>query len=60
MSTLSKGGQMPGAGSELKIPMFGQGDVSALLYTFTGNVGNFILVAFTLISVLGWSPELVF
>ena len=45
--------------SQVKIPLFKAGDVSGIVYTFFGNIGNFILVAATLLS-FGWPEELVF
>lgn len=60
MSRSSGGSHSADIGNNLKIPMFDKGTMSGLIYTFTGNVGNFILVAFTLIDVLKSSPELVF
>lgn len=45
--------------NEVKIPLFKAGDVSGIVYAFFGNIGNFILVAATLMS-FGWPKELVF
>ncbi len=41
------------------VPLFRSGDVGGIVYIFAGNVGNFILVAYTLLG-FGWPEELVF
>ena len=46
-------------GNRGRVPLFRSGDIGGMVYVFAGNIGNFILVAFTLLS-FGWSEELVF
>lgn len=42
-----------------RVPLFQSGDISGVVYAFAGNIGNFIFVAYVLLS-FGWPKELVF
>lgn len=53
------GSPLQSGGEPFKIPLFKSGDIGGIVYMFAGNIGNFILVAATLLG-FGWSKELVF
>lgn len=44
---------------DVHIPLFKSGDVGGILYVLAGNIGNLILVTYTLLG-FGWSEDLVF
>jgi len=56
---ISESNTSVGVPSGTGVPLVKSGDVAGVVYAFAGNIGNFVLVAYTLLG-FGWSEELVF